>query len=326
VRGVGFAGPDCAIWDPTGDVYLVSNVHGDPRRKDDNGFISRVRPDGSVESLRWIDGDAAGVTLHAPCGMAILDDVLWVADIDVLRGFDCSTGRALKAVPVPGAIQMSKVLSFPKALGVPAGCLVTDTGQWRPDGPAPTHPGTSLLHMIDLDRGGGTTTSSNAWVRPDRVSGGTSETDSDLQSTHPFGRVTGVAMTSGGFGLVAWDRPWAYEIESGFDFDKVRSIQLPRGQSYDVIVLPPAGRDEAGAGQRWLVSSWAGRCLYLVQWDDPASAMVSEWVSGIRAPAKLGYDMKRNWVLVPLYLDDALLIRPGPRPGVPVPIRPTSTP
>ena len=180
-------------------------------------------------------GATEGVTLHAPKGMAITGDSLWVADSNVLRGFDRSTGRALKEVPVPGATQMNKILPFPNALGVPAGCLVTDTEQWRPEGPDTMRPGTSFLHIIDLDHGEVTTTPNNPWVRPGRVSGGISEPDSNLQSARPFGQVTGAAMTSGGFGLVAWDRPWAYKIESGYDLDKVRPIRLPRGQSYDVV-------------------------------------------------------------------------------------------
>lgn len=313
VRGAGFKTPACVVWDKIADVYLVSNIHGHPLAKDDSGFISRVRPDGTVEALKWIDGASEGVTLHAPKGMAILRDRLWVADIDVLRGFDRSTGRALKEVPVPGATQMNKIISFPNARGVPAGCLVTDTEQWRPEGPDTMRPGTSFLHIFDLDHGEVTTTPNNPWVRPGRVRGGIFGADSDLQSAHPFGQVTGTAMTPQGFGLVAWDRPWAYNIESGYDLDQVGPIRLPQGQSYDVIVLPPVWRGEVGAGERWLISSWAGRCLYVVQLDDLPGTTVSEWVSGISAPAKLGYDVKRNRVLVPLYLDDALLIRPGPK-------------
>src|SRR5256886_13499427 len=47
--------------------------------------ISRVRPDGAVENLKFIEGGHNGVTLHAPKGLALLGDTLWVADIDVVR-------------------------------------------------------------------------------------------------------------------------------------------------------------------------------------------------------------------------------------------------
>ena len=57
----------------------------------------------------------------------------------------------------------------------------------------------------------------------------------------------------------------------------------------------------------WLVASWEGKCVY-----ELGNGRVTELVSNIRGPAELGYDVKRNRVLVPLYLDDALLIRPGP--------------
>ena len=58
--------PESALHDPEADVYLVSNINGGPGDRDDNGFISRVSPDGQVLDLKWIDGADPGVTLHAP--------------------------------------------------------------------------------------------------------------------------------------------------------------------------------------------------------------------------------------------------------------------
>ena len=60
--------PESALHDPEADVYLVSNINGGPCDRDDNGFISRVSPDGQVLDLKWIDGADPGVTLHAPKG------------------------------------------------------------------------------------------------------------------------------------------------------------------------------------------------------------------------------------------------------------------
>lgn len=88
----GFSAPESVLHDAAADVYLVSNINGNPLDKDDNGFISRVTPDGHIETLKWIDGSTSGVTLNAPKGMAILGDTLYVADIDCVRYFVRTTG------------------------------------------------------------------------------------------------------------------------------------------------------------------------------------------------------------------------------------------
>lgn len=94
----GFSTPEGIVHDTAADVYLVSNIDGNPGARDGNGFISRMRPDGTVDSVRFIAGGRDGVTLHAPKGMAIRGDTLWVADIDAMRAFDRRTGAPLRTV------------------------------------------------------------------------------------------------------------------------------------------------------------------------------------------------------------------------------------
>ena len=50
----GFLTPESVLHDTTQDIYFVSNINGSPTAKDNNGFISRVRPDGAVENLKFI--------------------------------------------------------------------------------------------------------------------------------------------------------------------------------------------------------------------------------------------------------------------------------
>jgi sugar lactone lactonase YvrE len=77
----GFTGPEAVRYDPDQDVYFVSNFgSGSGGARDTNGFISRMRADGTIESLRWIAGGANGVVLHGPRGMYVVGDTLWVAD------------------------------------------------------------------------------------------------------------------------------------------------------------------------------------------------------------------------------------------------------
>ncbi|HEY0351027.1 MAG TPA: hypothetical protein VGC48_02845, partial [Gemmatimonadales bacterium] len=91
-------GPESARYDRDLDVWFVSNVNGNPGKKDNNGYISRLRPDGAPYNLKFIEGGKKGVALNAPKGLAINGDTLWVADIDVARAFNKRTGEPIANV------------------------------------------------------------------------------------------------------------------------------------------------------------------------------------------------------------------------------------
>jgi len=91
----GFQNPyGVAVDQKTGFIY-VSNVNGTQIARDDNGFISRLKGDGTIDQLRFIDAASKQITLHAPKGMAIRETTLYVADIDKLHAFDLNTGKLL---------------------------------------------------------------------------------------------------------------------------------------------------------------------------------------------------------------------------------------
>lgn len=98
----GFSGPEAVRYDADQDVYFVSNFNGSGSDRDDNGFISRMRPDGTIDSLRFIAGGANGVTLHAPRGMTIVGDTLWACDVDAVRGFHRLTGSPVAVIDFSG--------------------------------------------------------------------------------------------------------------------------------------------------------------------------------------------------------------------------------
>jgi DNA-binding beta-propeller fold protein YncE len=87
----GFSGPEAVRYDPDQDVYFVSNFNGDGMDRDGNGFVSRVGPDGVIESLSFMTGSEES-PLHAPRGMHITGDTLWVADVDGVHGFRRTDG------------------------------------------------------------------------------------------------------------------------------------------------------------------------------------------------------------------------------------------
>ena len=95
----GFVAPEAVRYDPDQDVYFVGNWGtGSASATDNNGYISRMRPDGQIETMRFIAGGSNGVVLHAPRGMYIVGDTLWVADADAVRGFHRKTGAKLANV------------------------------------------------------------------------------------------------------------------------------------------------------------------------------------------------------------------------------------
>ena len=109
VRDAGFLTPESVLHDPLTDRYLVSNINGGPVDADDNGFISLLADDGQVLSLKWIDGASDSVTLHAPKGMAVVGDFIYVADLTMIRRFDRRTGAPRGATEVPGATFLNDV-------------------------------------------------------------------------------------------------------------------------------------------------------------------------------------------------------------------------
>jgi len=123
IADAGLAVPESVLFDETADVYLVSNVNGHPLEKDGNGFISRVSPTGEILDLTWIDGAADGVTLNAPKGLAIVDDILYVTDIDVVRLFNRETGAPVGEIVLDGATFLNDL-----APASDGGLYLTDTG------------------------------------------------------------------------------------------------------------------------------------------------------------------------------------------------------
>lgn len=127
----GFQTPESVLYDDQADVYLVSNINGTPFDKDDNGFIAKVSPppDAKLAEPAWIDGKNEKVTLNAPKGMAFLGDVLYVADVDVVRMFDRKSGEPKGEVKLKGATFLNDVAAGKDSI------YVTDTAldkQFKP--------------------------------------------------------------------------------------------------------------------------------------------------------------------------------------------------
>lgn len=68
--------PESIIYDPTNTCFYVSN--GTTYGVGVTGYITKVSEDGKLYSLKWLD------SLNRPTGMAIAEQKLYVADVNVL--------------------------------------------------------------------------------------------------------------------------------------------------------------------------------------------------------------------------------------------------
>lgn len=142
----GLSRPEGARYDPDQDVWFLSVINAVPRGplKDNNGFIARVSPDGAILTERFVAGGVNKVTLHAPKGMVIVGDTLWVADVDAVRGFHRRTGEAIGTIDFAplGALFLNDICVGPDGL------YVTDTGVAFDSAGNRTHPGPDRIFRI----------------------------------------------------------------------------------------------------------------------------------------------------------------------------------
>ena len=94
----GLESPYSFISDPSGKAYFISNINGEPDSRDNNGFITRLDADGKITHLKFVQGGTADIVLHAPKGMALIGPILYVVDLDQLKGFDKTTGKLVTTV------------------------------------------------------------------------------------------------------------------------------------------------------------------------------------------------------------------------------------
>ncbi len=227
----GFKVPESVRYDEDQDVFFVSNINGNPSMKDGNGFISRVRADGTVDSLMFIAGGRDGVTLNAPKGLAIVGDTLWVSDIDAARAFNRRTGEPVATVELKrmGATFLNDVV-----IGPDGSVYITDTGIRFDAKGAMTHPGRDRVYRI-------TGRAAKVVVEGDSLGG-----------------PNGIAWdgTKNRFVIAPFNSQWLFSWQT----DAVQPAALATG---------PGGYDgvEVLADGRILVSSWADSSIHEFKGD-----------------------------------------------------------
>ena len=219
-------GPESARYDRDLDVWFVANINGQPLGKDNNGYISRLRPDGAPYTVKFIEGGKKGVTLNAPKGLAINGDTLWVADIDVARAFNKRTGALIANVPAKARFLNGA------AVGPDGAIYMTDTGVlFGPKGQV-SHPGPDQVFRIT--RGG----AKSVFTSP-KLEGPNGITWDTRNKRF-------VIVSFLGKGIYAW-KPGDKDVQS---------IGTGPGQHDGVVFLPDG---------RLLVTSWADSSLFVLE-------------------------------------------------------------
>jgi hypothetical protein len=273
----GFALPESAVHDDIADVYLVSNMGAgaNPLALDDDGYISRIAPDGTVIDWKWIDGADADVTLHGPFGLMIDGDVLYVVDRDALRAFDRATGAPLGTVH-----------EFPYSLPFADGSVGMLNDVCRgPDG---------MLYVTDtgltLDAAGEFVPTGTDAVY--RIDGGTAEPVAAGEAT---GGPNGCIALGGN---VIWTTFKSNEVLRTNASGEVRPVAtLPAG-SIDSVVR---------VGGFLYFSSWEAEGIFRTSVGGSGAVLV--WPD-LPTPGDLGFDAARQRLLVPLVFGNELHILP----------------
>lgn len=257
----GLATPESVLWDSTRGIWYVSNINGDPTKKDDNGYIVRLNENGTLlDTMPFINGADADIKLDAPKGMGLKGDTLWVADIDRVRAFDVNTGNQVADVSLAG---LRATFLNDVAVGNDGGVYITDSGiAFKADGSV-THPGKSRVFVVRNNA------ASEAVVLPKESA------------------ANGIAWNTSrnAWLIVGFNTKDIYEWVPGAKQATVFGSGV--GGADGIVVL--------GSG-RALYTSWADSSLTMFEGGESHT-----FRKNLPSPADLGYDPVRRLIAVPLF-------------------------
>jgi len=233
------------------------------------GFISRLDPEAIQTTLNFIDGQSPGVKLDTPHGLAVNGDVLFVADVTAIRKFKADSGEPLGSIEIPGSRYLSDV-----AFAADGTLYVSDVG---------SDPNVAALPESAADA---------------------------VYQVSPTGEVSVVARRpdlGGPYALVA-DEKGLWVTCAGTSELLLLVPDAKGAPARDAGRLPLPGAAPRGIARMpdgtLLISSWTGGVVYRGFHDGPFAPVVT----GLESPADLGYDTKRERLLIPLFNGHALAV------------------
>lgn len=103
----GFKHPESVAYD--GKYYYVSNLGAvlDPMAKDGDGFISKLNKYGDIVELNAFPK----LKFNSPKGLTVMDEILFVADVDSVIGIDVKTKQVLWGKTFDGTYYLNDILT-----------------------------------------------------------------------------------------------------------------------------------------------------------------------------------------------------------------------
>lgn len=122
-----FDAPECAAVDPLSGAVYVSNI-ATARKEywvdDGTGCISRLRPGGAPQDLKWKDS-TPDLPLNAPKGMCVVGASLYVADNTRVVCYPTTLDEPGRRIDIPGAKRLNDMATE----GTAAFVSDTETGK-----------------------------------------------------------------------------------------------------------------------------------------------------------------------------------------------------
>ena len=264
---VAFASPAAIAYDSKRDLYWVSNLNGDDGPG--NGFISRLEPTAERSTLNFIDARRQGITLLAPRGLAVFNDVLYVADAKAIRRFKATSGEPLGDIDIPGALFLSDV-----AVAVDGSLYVADVGS-DPNDASVADTGDDAIYQVS-------------------PAGQVSVVARRPNLGGPYSLLaneTGLWVACTGSSELLLLVPSA----SGEPVADAGRLPLPGASPRGLVGMPDG---------TFLISSDATGSVYRGFRDGPFQPVIT----GLESPADLGYDSRRRRLLIPLLTGHSLAI------------------
>lgn len=233
------------------------------------GFISRLEPNAERSTLNYIDGERQGVPLDAPRGLAVFGDVLYVADITKVRKFKASSGEPLGDIEVPGAVYLSDV-----AAAVDGSLYIADVGS-DPSEAALADEGADAVYQVS-------------------PAGDVSVVAKRADLGGPFS----LAATETGLWVTCSGTNELLLLVPGADDEAVSDagrLPLPGAAPRGIVALPDG---------TFVISSESTGNVYRGYRDGPFQPIIG----GLETPADVGYDTRRQRLLIPLLEGHSLAI------------------